>query len=165
MRLSEILSNPVRLRIVQYLQVNGEATTKQMCAELDDVPVPTVYRHINRLIEDEVLLVKEERKVRGSTERVLAINEKRWSEETGDLADVSYQFLMSLYDRFREYDGDPVKDMLCLRTCMLRLSDGAFESFLKEYAALLGKYLGLQDGGKVRNVSIISAPVSEKVEP
>ena len=165
MRLSEILSNPVRLRIVQCLQVRGEATTKQICKELDDIPAPTVYRHVGRLVEEGILTVKEERKIRGSAERLLAINEAKWSAETDDIADASYQFLMSLYDRFREYEGEnPAEDRLCLRTCMLRLSDEEFDGFLSEYAGLLEKYAGRQDGGKVRSVSIISAPVKEDME-
>ncbi|MBR6204206.1 MAG: helix-turn-helix transcriptional regulator [Candidatus Methanomethylophilaceae archaeon] len=51
MKLSDILSNPVRLRIVQYLQIHADATSKQISEGLGDVPVPTLYRHIGRLVE------------------------------------------------------------------------------------------------------------------
>ena len=162
MRLSDILSNPVRLRIVQHLQIYGDATAKQLSEGLEDIPVPTLYRHIGRLVEEGVLYVKEERKVRGSVERLLAVNPERWSAETADIADASYQFLMSLYGRFERYEGeDPVKDRLCLRTCMLRLSDERFDEFLGEYASLLGRYIGSQDGGRTRSVSFVSAPVED----
>ena len=162
MKLSDILSNPVRLRIVQYLQMHGDATSKQISEGLEDVPVPTLYRHIGRLVEEGILSVKEERRVRGSVERLLAVNPERWSAETGDISDASYQFLMSLYGRFERYKGeDPAEDRLCLRTCMLRLSDERFDAFLGEYAALLGKYLESQDGGRLRSVSIISAPAED----
>ena len=162
MRLSDILSNPVRLRIVQYLQMHGDATSKQIAESLADIPVPTLYRHIARLVEEGILSVKEERRVRGSVERLLAVNPERWSAETGDVADASYQFLMSLYGRFERYQGDdPVKDRLCLRTCMLRLSDERFDAFLGEYAALLNRYVESQDGGRVRSVSFVSAPVED----
>ncbi|MBO4798485.1 MAG: helix-turn-helix domain-containing protein [Candidatus Methanomethylophilaceae archaeon] len=162
MRLSDILSNPVRLRIVQYLQIYGDATAKQISEGLGDIPVPTLYRHIGRLVDDGILSVKEERKIRGSTERLLAVNVERWSAETADIADSSYQFLMSLYGRFERYDGDdPAGDRLCLRTCMLRLSDERFDAFLKEYADLLNRYIGSQDGGRLRSVSFVSAPAGE----
>ena len=163
MKLTEILSNPVRARVVQYLQIHREATTRQISQYLDDIPAPTLYRHINYLVKEGVLLVKEERKVRGTTERLLVINEGVWSSD--DLTDTAYQFLISIYRSFEEYGRqdslDPVKDMLCLRTCMLRLSDERFGNFLKEYAELLGRYMEGDDGGKLRSISIISAPVKE----
>ena len=69
MDLTEILSNPVRVRIIQYLQLYGDATTKQISGYLDDIPAPTIYRHVNSLIKEGVLTVKDERKVRGKTDR------------------------------------------------------------------------------------------------
>lgn len=169
MNLSDILSNPVRTRIVQYLQSSGEATTKQITEALKDIPTPTIYRHINFLLKEDVLMVKEERKIRGTTERLLAINTEMWSAEINrDIAATAYQFLMSLYGQFQNYaskkNTDPVADMLCLKTCMMRLSDESFEGFLKEYAELLGRYQRNEENGKVRSVSIISAPVEEEAE-
>ena len=165
MKISEILSNPVRMRILQYMQVQGSATTKQMSDAMPDIPAPTLYRHVNRLLEEDVLVVKEERKVRGTTERLLETHPGLWESEASDIADSSYQFLMSIYSRFREYgsreDANPLADMLCLRSCVLRLTDASFENFLKEYAALLGRYMAPEDGGKLRSVSMISAPAGE----
>ena len=42
----------------------------------------TIYRHINYLLKEEVLIVKSERKVRGSVERLLAFNEAKFAENT-----------------------------------------------------------------------------------
>ena len=166
MDLTEILSNPVRNRIIQHLILNKEATTKQISSALDDVPAPTIYRHINYLLNENVLVVKEERKVRGTTERLLAIDEETMASGSDDLVKTSYQFLMSLFTDFQKYgsgdDADPQKDRLCLRTCILRLSDEDFDSFIAEYAELLGKYLEKEDGGKLRRVSIISSPIIEE---
>jgi predicted ArsR family transcriptional regulator len=103
MDLKDILSNPVRLRIVQYIQINGEATTKQLSDDMDDIPAPTIYRHVNALLSEGVLRVKEEKKIRGTTERTLAIDEEGWtSKMPEDFSDVAYLFLMSLYGNFRE---------------------------------------------------------------
>ena len=169
MRLSEILSNPVRLRIFQYLQDSGEATTKQISEALDDVPVPTLYRHVNRLLDEGLLRVVSERKVRGSVERTIAINEDEWSEKVNsDIADTAYQFLMTLYQGFREYssgdDVDPMRDRLSLRTCMLRMSDEEMDDFAREYSELLAKYRGRRSDGRTRSISIVSSPVFEEME-
>lgn len=72
MEIGKILSNSVRIRVLQYLQSCGQATTKQIAAKLSDVPLPTLYRHIDFLLKEEALLVKSEHKVRGSTERRFA---------------------------------------------------------------------------------------------
>ncbi len=169
MDLKDILSNPVRLRIVQYIQINGEATTKQLSDDMDDIPAPTIYRHVNALLSEGVLRVKEEKKIRGTTERTLAIDEEGWtSKMPEDFSDVAYLFLMSLYGNFREYSArggcDPLADMLSLRTIILRLSDERFAQFFEDYRQLLEKYQKLEDGGKQRSISIISAPIIEEVK-
>jgi len=169
MDLKDILSNPVRLRIVQYIQINGEATTKQLSDGMDDIPAPTIYRHVNALLSEGVLRVKEEKKIRGTTERTLAIDEEGWaSKMPEDFSDVAYLFLMSLYGNFREYSArggcDPLADMLSLRTIILRLSDERFAQFFEDYRQLLEKYQNLEDGGKQRSISIISAPIIEEVK-
>lgn len=167
MKITDILTNPARARVIQYLQIHKEATTKQISEAIPDIPAPTLYRHINFLLKENLLIIKEERKVRGSLERLLAINTDMWSAETGsNLSDMAYQFLMSLYMRFQEYstmgNTDPIVDKLCLRTCILSLTDNSFDSFLREYAELIGRYQEPEDGGKLRSVSFISAPVSEE---
>ena len=80
MELIKLLSNPVRVQVMQYLQNYGEATTKQISEALTGIPAPTLYRHINLLLKEEVLLIKEERKVRGSLERLLVINDAKITE-------------------------------------------------------------------------------------
>lgn len=166
MNLTDILSNPTRMRIVQYLQLNEEATTKQISEALNDVPAPTIYRHINYLLKENVLIVKEERKIRGTTERLLTINQEFIDAENNrNISGTAYQFLMSIYDSFQKYDKkedkNPVSDKLCLRTCMMNLSDEKFDEFFKEYSELLGRYMDIGEG-KLRSISIISAPVEEE---
>ena len=169
MDLKDILSNPVRLRIVQYIQINGASTTKQLSDNMDDVPAPTIYRHVNALLVEGILKVKEERKIRGASERTLTIDEDVWASKMPEVfADVAYLFLMSLYGNFREYSArggcDPLADMLSLRTIILRLSDERFAQFFQDYRQLLEKYQGLEDGGRQRSISIISAPIVGEVK-
>lgn len=165
MKLSDVITNPVRMKILQFLQVKGNATTKQICEELPDVPQPTLYRHINYLLKEEVLIVKSERKVRGSLERLLTLNEAKFTE-TADIADIAYQFLMVLYGSFLRYSEkgncDPVTDMLCLRTSMLTLTDESYANFLQELRVVIDKYSKSEETGKNRSLSIISAPVTEE---
>ncbi|MEO6998142.1 MAG: helix-turn-helix domain-containing protein [Terracoccus sp.] len=69
MSTAELLLHPVRLRIVQAFLGDRALTTSQLRAELDDVPVASLYRHIGRLVAGDVLSVLAERRVRGAVER------------------------------------------------------------------------------------------------
>lgn len=165
--LIKVLSNPVRIQVMQYLQTHGEATTKQISEAISDVPAPTLYRHINTLLKEEVLLVKEERKVRGSLERLLAVNVEKMSAATNrNISEPAYQFLMELYLKFQKYsckdNANPQKDRLCLRTCVLTLTDDSFDRFMQDIAAVIDKYQQTEENGKLRSVSFISAPVEEE---
>ena len=46
MKLSDVITNPIRMKIMQFLQIRGEATTKQICEELHDVPQPTLIAYV-----------------------------------------------------------------------------------------------------------------------
>ena len=161
MNITEILSNPIRIQVMQYLQTYGEATTKQIAEALRDVSAPTLYRHIHIMLEQEVLIVKEEHKIRGSTERVLIINEEKFGI-SGSLSQNAYQFLMGLYMKFQDYserdDINPRKDRLSLRTCILTLSDSRYDELMNEIGIIIEKYQMEKEDGKKRNLSIISAP-------
>ena len=165
MNLSEILSNPVRIRVVQYLQSREQATVKQISEAMPDVPTPSLYRHINYLLDENVLTVVEERKVRGTMERTLAFNKGLWDAGVNaDIKDTAYQFFMSLFAKFQEYDPegrDPVEDRLSLRTFNTRLTDETFDRFFAELKDLFERYQKDEEDGKLRSISFISAPVKE----
>ena len=167
MDLMKILSNPARVQVIQYLQIQGEATTKQIAEAIPNIPAPTLYRHINALLKEGALLVKEERKVRGSLERLLTINKESFASAENNIADLSYQFLMGLFARFQKYsckkNADPQKDRLSMRTTMLTLTDENFDKFMREIAEVIKKYEENADKtGKLRSVSFISAPLEEE---
>lgn len=167
MELMKVISNPVRIQVMQYLQTHGEATTKQISEAITDVPAPTLYRHINTLLREEVLVVKEERKVRGSLERLLAINVEEMAKTVNSsISETAYQFLMELYMKFEKYsrkeDADPQKDRLSLRTCFFTLTDDSFDSFMQEIGTVIEKYQKAEENGKLRSISFISAPIEEE---
>lgn len=162
MNIVEILSNPIRIQVMQYLQTCGEATTKQIAEALSAISMPTLYRHINVMLEQEALLVKEERKVRGGTERLLVINEEIFGVSK-NLSQNAYQFLIGLYMKFQRYserdDANPQRDRLSLRTCIVRLPDSRYDELMDEIGDVIEKYQEMNEGGKERSLSIISAPV------
>lgn len=163
MDLIKLLSNPVRMQVMQYLQIHGDSTTRQISEALSDIPVPTLYRHINFLINNDLLVVKEEHKVRGSLERVLAVNLKTL-DDNNDIAGSAYQYLMELYTKFYNYskkpDIDPVRDKLSIRTTTLNLTDDEMDDFIADLSQVLLKYATISEhsNGKIRSISTIFAP-------
>ena len=167
MELINILSNPVRIQVMQHLQSYGEATPKQISEALYDIPAPTLYRHINVLLKEEVLLVKAERKVRGSLERLLIINEEKFAiSRNKNISQTAYQFLMELFMKFQSYsekeDANPQKDRISLRTCILTLTDSRYDDFMNEIGNIIERYQMLDEGGRQRSISLISAPIEQK---
>lgn len=69
----DLILHPVRMRII--LALTGSRRTSQELAEiLNDVPQATLYRHINRLAQAGIIQVVEERPVRGTVEKVYAVD-------------------------------------------------------------------------------------------
>lgn len=169
MDLKKLVGSPVRIQVIQYLAQAGEATTKQIAQAMADVPQPTLYRNINALLKDGLLSVKEERKVRGSVERLLVLRMEGLSDLGGaSIADTAWQFFMGLYAGFQKYastpGADPERDMLLLSTCSMKLTDEAYAALLTELGGLMQKYREGEDrqNGRARSLSVVSAPAFEE---
>ena len=64
------------------------------------------------------------------------------------------------FQRYCENDAvNPKDDRLSLRTCVLRLSDSRYDELMDEIGIVIEKYQMMNEGGRERNLSIISAPV------
>ena len=173
MLFAEVMLNQVRWRIIGYLITYGDATTKELADYLQDVPRRTLYRQVNFLIDAKAITVKEERKVRGSTERLLAENIKEFIDRF-DLGDKAYQYFMDLYLKFANFSqkyGDNAnsqaeKDQLGFGTSVFYLDDDEMKNMLDEIYEIGIRYekkhkekYGNETSGKLRSVSFISAPV------
>lgn len=176
MQLTEILSNPTRMRITQFTGIHNETTTKEIAAHLPDVPRRTLYRHINFLVDAGVLKIKEERRVRGGIERVLIDNQEEFISKM-KLSDSTYQFFTNIYNQFARYEekyGDKTaeqfdKDILCYCTSTFVLDDEETNALLDEFVDVIKKYdkkhhekYGNNKVGKIRSITFASAPVDQE---
>jgi DNA-binding transcriptional ArsR family regulator len=162
----DLILNPIRTRIIQVLSTKEMITASELCEKINDIPRTTLYRHINILLENNILLVVAEKKIRGSLERTLALNTEAMSQiNTMENAPQNVLgFLMNKYARFQNYwDGenaDPVRDKLFLSNSVVMLNDQEFDQFLSEVWGLIQKYnYQFADGRKARDISIISLPI------
>lgn len=164
--INEIILNPIRMRIIQELSTGQTITANELCERISDVPRTTMYRHINILIENSILTVVSEKKVRGSLERTIALNiPEILKHNTLENADQNaFGFLMSSYAKFHKYfngeNPDPAKDRIFLNNTVMMMSDTEFGMFMEDLRQLLLKYsFETAETRKARDISIISAPV------
>lgn len=163
MEMAEIVMNPVRQRIFQYLLVHETGTVKEIRKALPDVPSASLYRHIKILTEHSVLTVIGENRIRGTVESIYQLNKSALEIDDPDGSAVQMS-LLSLCASFAKYfssgHADPKKDMLMLTTYTLTLTDDEFMNFLSELNQLALKYMDTEVGenSKTRQITLISAP-------
>lgn len=168
MEIAEIVMNPVRQRIFQYLLVHETGTVKDIRKALTDIPSASLYRHMKILTDNAVLTVVGENRIRGTVESIYQLNKSALEIDDADGAGVQMA-LLSICASFAKYfaggHADPRKDMLMLTTYTLKLTDEDFMSFLSEINRLALKYMDIEvrKGSKTRQVTLISAPAGGQV--
>ena len=166
MEVAEVVMNPVRQRIFQYLLVHETGTVKEIRQALPDVPSASLYRHMKILTDNAILTVVGENRIRGTVENVYALNKS--ALEVDDTNDSAVQSaLLGISAAFAKYfsggRAEPKKDMLLLTTCTLSLTDEAFLEFLTEINQVAVKYMDVpvREGSKMRQITLISAPTND----
>lgn len=163
MNIIEVVMNPVRQRIMQFLMIHEKGTVKEIKSKLSDVPTPSLYRHVKILLENNVIVVAEENRVRGTVENVYQLSTNLLSIEDDDGLSIQTS-LMTISTAFAKYfaagNADPKKDLFFMSGCTLMLTDDEFKNFLKELNEYLMKYISKEptEGSKPRQISLISSP-------
>lgn len=163
MNISEVVMNPVRQRIIQFMMVHNKGTVKEIKEELNDVPTASLYRHVKILAESGIIVVKEENRIRGTVESVYELSPNALSIDDNEGLALQAS-LMSMCTAFAKYfasgNADPKRDMLSLRGCTLMLTDDEFMDFFTEITEVAMKYFSKEptEGCKTRQVTLISSP-------
>ena len=168
MEMAEVVMNPVRQRIFQYLLVHETGTVKEIRTALPDVPSASLYRHMKLLTENSILMVVGENRIRGTVESIYSLNKSALEINDADGAAVQTA-LLGICAAFAKYfsgeSPDPKKDMLLMTTCTLTLKDEEFMDFLSEINQVAVKYMDIpiKEGSKTRQITLISAPTDGQV--
>lgn len=152
---AEILMHPVRMKITQALMRNKEdgLTPFEMLEVIQDVPQATLYRHIQVLLEADVIRILKEKKVRSVTEKYYTLNEEaarlnaeEWKNLNKEkkLSYISY-YQLSLMTQYQNYllnleQNKSAEDRATFSLLELKLDDRQFESFQTELNKLMLKY-------------------------
>ncbi len=166
MESAEIIMNPVRQRIMQYLLLHETGTAKELHKAMPDVPSASLYRHIRILAESSFILVAGENRIRGTVESIYRLNKDamKCDDAGGDAVQMALLRLSSSFARyFSGENADPEKDMLLFTGCTLNLTDEEFSSFLSEINEVTCRYMEKKsrEESRIRQITLISAPVCE----
>jgi predicted ArsR family transcriptional regulator len=145
---AELMLHPVRFRIVQSLLGGRQRTAQEIGEELADVPQATLYRQINKLVEGGLVNVIDQRPIRGTIEKVFALQDAA-TDLTDDMSAMSrdehmrtfMMFVASLIDDFDRYlrqdDFNLSADGVSFRKATLYLSDEEFAEVVKAMRSVL----------------------------
>ena len=146
---ADAVFHPVRMRIITALS-RRQWTTAQIAAALPDVAQATLYRHLKRLLEADVICVVEQRPVHGVLEKVYALpgsilltpdspGISRMTPDDWRRAFAAYTAsLMSQFEGYlQQGSGDVYKDGVSFRTAPLYLSDDEMTQFFANLHALI----------------------------
>jgi len=171
---ADLLLHPVRWRIVRAFLGDRMLTTADLRAELSDVPVASLYRHVGLLADAGVLTVAGERKVRGTAERSYRLDLAAASLGAADAARISADdhrrafrtFVTALlgdFDRCLVRAGDRpdlARDGIGYRQAAVWVTDEEFDALIGDLAAVLRPRIEQQPDGERRRriVSIVNLP-------
>ncbi|KOY82962.1 transcriptional regulator [Lysinibacillus macroides] len=160
---AEVLMHPVRMKILQALMHNKEEglSTLEMISVIKDVPQATLYRHIQILVDENIIKIVKERKVRSVTEKFYALNEgaaklskEDWIQLTTKqkLNYISY-YQVALLSQYQNYlhsldEKESTADLATFSLADLTLTKDQFISFDRELNDLLTKYYNMVDSNK-----------------
>lgn len=175
--LADLLLHPVRLRIVQSFLGDRILTTADLRAQLIDVPMSSLYRHVTLLADAGVLEVAEQRKVRGTEERSYRLVLRAASigpEGAGRMTTEEHRrgfatFAAALLADFDHYlaqpDVDLARDGVSYLQVGVWLTDGEFTEMLAELRAVLAARTTHRPDGTRRRRLISTVTMPREAPP
>jgi len=172
----EVLMHPVRMKILQALMHTTEdgLSTLEMISVIKDVPQATLYRHIQILVDENVIKIVKERKVRSITEKFYALNEgaakidaEEWSKLTKKqkLNYISY-YQLALLSQYQNYlnlfEEDYVDDSATFSLLDLSLTKDQFNNFQHDLNDLLTRYYNMSDSSNTTETKTIAVNIIPK---
>jgi DNA-binding transcriptional ArsR family regulator len=143
------IMNPVRMRILMEL-IDRNLSSQQLSSHLSDVPQATMYRHINKLLEADLIEVIEEKKKRSVTEKVYGLKSSSARLSNEELQNLTPEkhinyftiFLITLLKDFQTYISKSKKvnlekDGVGYTQIPLYLSDEEFKDFIIDLNTLI----------------------------
>jgi DNA-binding transcriptional ArsR family regulator len=147
----DILLHPVRIRIALTLQRRW-LTTAEIHRLLPDIPLPSLYRHLNQLMEAKIIRIAETQQVHSNQERVYTLVEsaedltaeeisRATPEEQLRYFTVFVTGLLSLYDRYLQSNPTNIADNIMYYAQHVFLTDDQYTKVRTQMRGLIKEAL------------------------
>ena len=155
MRPADVVLHPVRMRIVQAFLGDRELTTRDLAAEIGDVPSATLYRQIAALARGGVLDVVDEARVRGAVERTYRLRSGAAYVDADEARQMTAEQhrqvfltfavgLLADFDRYLDHsDVDIARDLVGFSQNAMYLTDEEMSEVVDELRAVLHPRIAL----------------------
>lgn len=175
-KLMECFMNPKMCRLYIEISEKGEMTARQLSAGHPDIPQTTLYRYLKRMVNDRVIVIAREKRVRGTIEKTYAVSDK-FEQEIENIVEnnlkESYmmlfmQYLLSLVNSFQKYCKqeyiDIKKDISGFNAAPVYATNEEME---KAIAKMMAVVTELRDnvpseGRRLRNIGMIITPPDDE---
>ncbi len=150
---AELILHPVRLKILQALAGDRVLSTRQLAQLLPDVAQATLYRHVQKLLQAEILAIDSEQPARGTIERFYRFQEDNAKLSDAEIATLSHDdhrryfttFVATLITDFERYlqreTLDLYADGVGYHQVALHLNAAEMEEFARSLNALVKPFL------------------------
>ncbi|MDP4085259.1 MAG: helix-turn-helix domain-containing protein [Bacillota bacterium] len=166
----ELLLHPIRMRIIQLFIPDKELTTGQIIQLIPEVPQASLYRHLAKLVQANIVEITAENRVRGTVEKtykliqgdILRQDLEKMSPE--EHVDAFFTFTSHLLAEFSEYvhreDMNFYKDGVSYRKASVYLDDDEYKELLQSFRKLVQAAVEKKPeaGRKLRTLATIIIP-------
>ncbi|MBM7648208.1 DNA-binding transcriptional ArsR family regulator [Bacillus ectoiniformans] len=173
---ADLLLHPVRIKIVQTL-VNGRKLTVQQIGEkLPEIPQATLYRHLKKLLEADLIEVAEENRVRGTIEKVYTLPsqpgtvtaEEFMTATAEEHMNYFMKFMATVLSDFESYVSDDsfdfVKDGAGYRQATFYATDEEFQELVETIGHKLMKLLENEAGENRRRRTLSTIVTTQRID-
>lgn len=173
---ADLILHPVRMRIISTLAGGRELTVQEMLELLTDIPQATLYRHLKKLTEAQIVAVVDEQQVRGAVQRTYTLQEMKSSLGEEDFVSATREdhmryfttFVATLLDDFGRYlqqdKFDILADGVGYRQVPLNLTDDELRELSFGMNEILMKYIR-NTPGQGRKRRMLSSVIMPVIEP
>ena len=171
-KIMDYLVNPVTNKLLVELHFKEQATTKELAEVCNDIPQATLYRYLNRLLNDKMIKVVAENEVRGTIEKVYALNvdlaktteEIKNSNDGEKLMHIVNTGIINILAEFKEYiakgNCDLNNDGITFAVSSFYATDEEYLEMMKKMGSIIQDASGNKatPQRKLRSLNLIITP-------
>ena len=119
-KLMNCFTSPIKFKLLLDVEASGQTTAKELAKKNNHIPQATLYRYLRKMVDDGILIVTEERRVRNVSEKIYAVGidykaevDKVVENNSGEgYAALFQQFCNGLLGEFKAYAARENIDIL-----------------------------------------------------